>query len=179
MILNFEHLRDSDALVPEEGELLYALVRGIKPKFCIETGTHKGLSTHYIAQALEDNKEGHVVTCDPIDWNQPGIFSQSPLNHRITYKKLRGKDLFSDDSIKAPVVDFLFIDGYHGKKDVIEEIEYFFPYLTKNAIVVFHDCDDEPISNTEMVNAAIFEKGLKTVYIPTKNRMRIYEHSGF
>lgn len=174
MILDFEYLRDSDALVPEEGELLYALVRGIKPKFCVETGTHKGLSSHYISQALKDNGEGHLVTCDPINWGQEQMREMSELREWFTFFQLKGTQL----EIDRPI-DFLFIDGYHGKKDVIEEIEYFFPMLSPNAIVVFHDCDDNEISNTTMVNAAIFEKGLKTTFIKTKNRMRIYEHSKF
>lgn len=176
MILNFEHLRDGDALVPEEGELLYALVRSTKPLVCMETGTHKGLSTHYIAQALEDNGKGVVCTCDPIDWGQPATFAASPLKERIHFFPKRGVEVSVPE---LEFIDFLFIDGYHGKKDVLEEIDHFFPLLSRNAIVVFHDCDDEPTSNTEMVNAAIFERGLKTVYIPTKNRMRIYEHSNF
>jgi predicted O-methyltransferase YrrM len=176
MIFNFEHLRDGDALVPEEGELLYALIRATKPMRCVETGTHKGLSTHYIAQALQDNGVGHVHTCDPVDWGQFKIFEASPLKERISFHPIKGTQMIFDEPHK---IDFLFIDGYHGKKDVIEEIEHLFPMLAPNAIVIFHDCDNEPISNSEMVNAAIFEKGLKTVYIPTKNRMRIYEHSGF
>lgn len=178
MQLNFEHLRDSDALVPEEGELLYALVRATKPETCVETGTHRGLSTHYIAQALEDNNQGHVYTCDPVDWGQDGIFEKSPLKERITFLKKKGIEM-EKTSNDSSSIDFLFIDGYHGENDVLEEIDHFFPWLSKNALVVFHDCDDNEISNTEMVNAAIRERGLKTTFIKTKNRMRIYEHSGF
>lgn len=175
MQLNFEHLRDSDAMTPEEGELLYALVRCLKPNACVETGTHKGLSTHYIAQALKDNNKGVVLTCDPIDWKQQKTFDNSPLKDWIQFVPKKGIDL----PFLEKIIDFLFIDGYHGKKDVIEEIDHFFPYLSKNALVIFHDCDDNEISNTTMVNAAIFEKGLKTVFIKSPNRMRIYEHSGF
>lgn len=178
MQLNFEHLRDGDAITPSEGELLYALVRAIKPSICVETGTHKGLSTHYIAQALEDNDLGFIFTCDPIDWGQQGIFSNSLLKNRISFQPIRGIELKINSS-EILTIDFLFIDGYHGKQDVIEEIDYFFPRLSKNALVVFHDCDDNEISNTTMVNAAIFEKGLKTTFIKSANRMRIYEHSGF
>lgn len=174
MILDFEYLRDGDALTREEGELLYALVRSTKPLNCVETGTHKGLSSHYIAQALKDNDRGHLITCDPVDWKQFDMRDSSPLKDWFTFQQVRGVDSLVEDKI-----DFLFIDGYHGKKDVIEEIEYFFPMLSENAIVMFHDCDNNEISNTTMVNAAIFEKGLKTTFIKTQNRMRIYEHSNF
>lgn len=165
MQLNFEHLRDGDAITLEEGELLYALVRAIKPLICVETGTHKGLSTHYIAQALKDNGDGQVVTCDPVYWKQQDIFNSSPLKDWIVFQPVKGTEL------DITHIDFLFIDGYHGKKDVVEEIEHLFPHLSNNALVVFHDCDDNEISNTTMVNAAII--------IKSTNRMRIYEHSGF
>jgi len=67
MELNFEQLRDGAAMTREEGELLYAVVRSIKPSVCVETGTHKGLSASYIAQALKDNGFGFLNTCDPFD----------------------------------------------------------------------------------------------------------------
>ena len=172
MLLDFEYLRNSNAITPEEGELLYALVRATKPNVVVETGTHKMLSTHYLAQAVKDNGFGHVTTCDPIDWEQVAIHTVSSLHDYITYKKVRGADLDVKD------IDFLFIDGFHALRDVNEELEHFLPLLTKNALVVFHDCDDNEGNNIAGVNAAITEKGLKTVYIKSKNRMRIYEHSG-
>lgn len=173
MILDFEQYRDGASLVPEEGELLYALVRCIKPKICVETGTHKTLSTHYIAKALEDNGNGHVWTCDPFDYDQVGILKSSPLHSRITYQKVRGVDM----KIDGPI-DFFFCDGYHEKEEVEAEIDYFLPKMSKHGIVVFHDCDDCPESWERMVNAAIKNRGLKTTFIKSKNRMRIYENSG-
>lgn len=173
MKMSFEQYRDGAAIVPEEGELLYALVRATKPKVVVETGTHKGLSTHYIAEALKDNGEGHIWTTDPVDWGQEDNCGRfSPLKEWITYQRIRGIDL----QIDAPV-DFFFCDGFHEKEEVLAEIDYFFPKLSKNALAVFHDCDDVPESWERMVNGAIKERGLKTVYIPSKNRMRIYEHS--
>lgn len=39
----------------ETGEFLYGLVRLLKPKRVLETGTHQGVGASYIAQALKDN----------------------------------------------------------------------------------------------------------------------------
>jgi predicted O-methyltransferase YrrM len=173
MILDFEQYRDGASLVPEEGELLYALVRCIKPEVCVETGTHKTLSTHYIAKALEHNNKGHVWTCDPFDWEQESNLRSSPLKSRITYQKIKGIDLQIDKPI-----DFFFCDGYHEKEEVLAEIDYFLPKMSEHGIIVFHDCDDCPESWEKMVNGAIKERGLKTVFIQSKNRMRIFEKSG-
>lgn len=166
-------IRDGDAATQEEVELLYALVRALKPETCLETGTHKGLSATYIAHALTDNNKGHLFTYDPYDWGQPANFQKLPadVKERLTYIRERG-----DSAKLTTLIDFAFIDGYHGIKDVLEEWKTIEPQLSKNAVVVFHDCDDEPTNNETGVNAAIVQLGLKNVYLPTKNRIRIYEH---
>ena len=42
----------------ETGELLYGLVRAIKPTNAIETGTFEGFSAVNMAKALKQNKKG-------------------------------------------------------------------------------------------------------------------------
>jgi predicted O-methyltransferase YrrM len=167
-MLNFEYLRDSDAMTREEGELLYGIVRAIKPTYCIETGTHKGLSACYIGQALRDNGQGILHTCDPVDLMQEAAFASNGLLPHVKFHLTRGVDLRP----QAPI-DFLFIDGFHGKQDVLDEFVTFKPHLAENAIVAFHDCDLVPHCG---VNQAVAELGLVTVWIPTQNRMRLYSH---
>lgn len=168
--LNFEKLRDSDGLAREEGEFLYGLVRAIRPITCVETGTHRGLSACYIGQALKDNGCGTLLTVDPYDIEAATDgFKEFGLSDVVRYEKKRGCDVRTEQKI-----DFLFIDGFHGINDVVEEIVALFPQLSENAIVVFHDCDKNNINDTQGVNAAVFHQRLATVWIPTKNRMRIY-----
>jgi len=168
MTLNFEHLRDSDAMTREEGELLYSLVRSIKPKYCLETGTHKGLSSCYIGQALKDNGFGLLETCDPVDLMQDASIATAGLTTQVKFHMKRGVDM-----VPASPIGFLFIDGFHGKQDVVDEFVTFRPYLAENAIVAFHDCDLVEYCG---VNQAVAELGLTTVWIPTQNRMRLYSH---
>lgn len=172
-----EKFRDGDAMVQEEGLFLFGLICAIKPSICVETGTHKTLSSHYIAMGLKWNYErfnhkGHLWTTDPYDWGQEANLKYSPFKEWITYQRIKGVDLEVDGKI-----DFAFIDGFHEKEEVYAEIQHFLPKMAKNGIMVFHDCDDIPECNERMVNAGIKEAGLKTVYLPTKNRMRIYEVS--
>lgn len=183
MILEPETLRDGDAMTKEEGVLMMALVHATKPKVCVETGTHKGVSAAYIAEGLRLNGEGHLYTFDPIDWGAAG--NLAPLKDWVTFRLQKGKDA----EVEGPI-DFLFIDGYHQKEAVIEEFMHFLPQLSEHAIVVFHDCWDADYSKlgpgeiaAADVNGAIREletglKGFKTTWIPTKNAMRIWEKSG-
>lgn len=46
------------------GEFLYGLVRMIRPEYVFETGTHMGISSSYIAQALKDNHFGLLTTVE-------------------------------------------------------------------------------------------------------------------
>lgn len=48
----------------ETGEFLYSLVRLIKPEQILETGTHWGIGTSYMALALEDNLKGKLTTVE-------------------------------------------------------------------------------------------------------------------
>lgn len=157
----------------DEGEqlLLYSLIRALKPKTVVETGTHRGHTTLYLAQALKENQQGHIHTCDPYDWQQEKYFALFPdLEPYITYHRVRG------DVLDVKDIDFLFIDGLHEKEEVEREIDHLFPLLTENAVVVFHDCGYPPNPLCD-VNGAVLSRNLKTVWLPTHNKLRIYEHS--
>lgn len=158
---------DDSASIGEK-MLLYWLIRELKPKVIIETGTHKGLATLYMAHAIHDEGyDGHIHTADPYTtWNQKGNFDKFPeLSKYITFYPIMGKDLPVEN------VDFAFIDGFHEKHEVDPEIDALFPKLSDNACVIFHDCW---YGNTDGVNEAVEGKGLKTLWLPTKNALRIY-----
>jgi predicted O-methyltransferase YrrM len=48
----------------EVGELLWALVRVMKPDWVLETGTSYGVSAAYLSAGLRDNGHGRLVTLD-------------------------------------------------------------------------------------------------------------------
>lgn len=152
-----------------EKMLLYWLIRELKPKNVIETGTHRGLTTLYMAAAIQENGEGYLTTCDPNpQWNQTGNFRKFPeLEKLITFKEERGADMLQTIND----IDFAFIDGFHGFIDVIQELESLLPRLAATATVVFHDCW---YGNTDGVNEALESAGLTTTWLPTKNAIRIY-----
>lgn len=162
-----ESIAQDDSASDTERMFLYALVRAIKPKVCVEIGTHRGLAALYIANALHDNGEGILHTTDPIDYDQKtNVTKFYKLSNFVkTYLK-KGCELDIKD------VDFLFVDGFHEEEPVIEEMKHFLPRLTENAVVVFHDTGGDNVQVG--VNAAIKKLGLETAFLPTTNTMRIY-----
>lgn len=152
-----------------EKMLLHWLIRELKPKTVIETVTHRGLTTLYMLAALESNGEGHLHTADPnVEWGQTGNFRKFPaLEKRVTFYPERGADMIA----KLDNIDFAFIDGFHEDYEVLQEWEQLAPRLSQNAIVVFHDCW---YGNTDGVNEAVEKLGLHTIWIPTKNAIRVY-----
>jgi len=155
-----------DSTSEGEKRLLYALVRELKPDVIVETGTHRGMTTLYLADAVLHNGNGHIYTCDPFPWGQLGNFRKFPeLDKLITFRQIKGSDMKVDN------IDFLFIDGFHSKQDVLDEVGALFPSLSERAVVVFHDCW---YGDKDGVNEAIEELGLETTWLPTKNALRIY-----
>ena len=162
-----ESIPQDDSATLEERLFLYALLRAIKPKVAVEIGTHRGLAALYMGAAIHDNGVGILHTCDPIDYEQRTNVTKFPsIANFIKVHLVKGKDLDVND------VDFLFVDGFHEEEHVLAEMEHFLPRLTKNAVVVFHDCGGDNVQVG--VNAAIKKLGLETAFLPTGNTMRIY-----
>lgn len=169
----FEKLPQDDSAAMEEKLLIYSLVRATKPMVCVETGTHKGLSALYIAQALQDNGKGILYTLDPHDYGQKENIKLFPeLAERTRVLLMKGVEF----SIPGKI-DFFFCDGNHDKGEVLDEIDYFFPHLSDDALVIFHDCDRTDWNEAEGVNAAIRHYRLRTAFINSKNKMQIYSNS--
>lgn len=61
---------NSGGVEAEVGEFLYALVRNLKPENVLETGTHLGVSSSYIGQALKDNGFGKLTTLEILEENK-------------------------------------------------------------------------------------------------------------
>ena len=152
-----------------EKMLLYWLIRELKPEIVVETGTHRGLTTLYMLAALYDNGKGHLHTCDPNpQWGQVGNFAKFPnLLPYVSFYEEKGFSMLQ----KIKNIDFAFIDGFHGKQDVLPEIGVLLSNISERATVVFHDCW---YGNTDGVNEAIEEVGLHTIWLPTTNAIRIY-----
>lgn len=160
-----------DSTSREEKMMLYEAIKKLKPDVVVETGTHRGLTSMYMLCALAENGKGHLYTADPFEWGAYGNFAKFPeLLPYVTYFQKPGKELAND----VKDIDLMFIDGFHEKEIVVEEIDALFPLLKEGAHVYFHDTNGR--HPTCDVPGAIEERNLEVEYLKTLNGMAHYVH---
>lgn len=118
-----------------EGQLLYALVRALKPKRCAEIGLQDGCSATHIASALRENGSGGRLTS--IDRGNSGALIPDALRSRVQVVNGDGADWLAGQDDQA--IDFLFEDADHS-----EELSYQVGVLAQTrlrpgGVLVAHD----------------------------------------
>lgn len=101
----------------------------LKPKVIVELGVRKGESTNAIAQAAR-MFDSDFYSVDLDDCSKVCNYSKW---HFIKSDSVKAAKDFSKR------VDFLFIDTNHEYKQTKKEIDAWFPLLSDNATIIFHD----------------------------------------
>ena len=128
----------------------YWLVASLKPKTLVELGTHGGGSYFSFCQSVVDNKlDTKTYAIDT--WTgekQAGFYSES-LFKKVMDFNIEHFDNFStlmkmtfDEALNEfddNSVDLLHIDGFHSYEAVSNDFHTWYPTLSKEAIVLFHD----------------------------------------
>lgn len=108
----------------------YAIVRAVKPKVLVETGTDKGLGSLVLAEAVRKNGFGKVFT---IDINpDSGQFLDDKYDDVL--KRLIGDSLQRLLTIKD--IDVFIHDSNHSEKHESNELNLILDRLAKSAIVL-------------------------------------------
>ena len=128
----------------------YWLVAALKPKILVELGTHGGGSYFSFCQSVVDNKlETKTYAIDTwMGEKQAGFYSES-LFKKVMDFNIEHFDNFStlmkmtfDEALNEfddNSVDLLHIDGFHSYEAVSNDFRTWYPKLSKEAIVLFHD----------------------------------------
>lgn len=133
---------DNDAFLPGDAEVLYAIVRDLKPRRIVEIGS--GYSTLLICQAIRANqKESPERRCEfiAIEPYPPAFLNPLPGEvTRIEAKPIQEVNLSLFSSLQEN--DVLFIDSTHVARigsDVVHECLAILPSLSPGVIVHIHD----------------------------------------
>lgn len=121
----------------EVSEFLYSMVRMLKPNLILETGTHKGISSTFIGQALKDNNKGKIIT---MEVQQPHIDDAKAL-----WKDVGVDDYIishNQDSLKFNLdpnvqIDILFLDSEPQLR--FDEFVHFWPNIVPGGFIFIHD----------------------------------------
>lgn len=156
-----DHASWPASIVPEGGMLLHALVRNIQPTRIIETGTCLGVSTIWMAAALQalGNSSARIFTYD--DYRDPPdarLASSTLFQNRLDgvrarfaeagvadHIELRVGDCVRtierdrDDHVSAGGVQFAFIDADHSPQGAKADFRVVEPVLAIGGYVLLHD----------------------------------------
>lgn len=129
------HMYDSMSAEVEVLDFLKVLVTTLKPELVVETGTFSGLSTLRIAEGLQANGVGKVITCE-YDKSVYAIalerFQSSGLGQWIEAR--------NESSLEMKVsgqIDLFFSDSETSIRE--QEVRRFLPQISPNGMVVIHD----------------------------------------
>ena len=108
------------------GRMLHGMICMLKPKLVVETGTYRGHTTRWLADAVITNGFGHVVTCDVID---PGPFVGR------TYPEVTFKQCPSLNLPELATADFVYSDSHEDVRPSEYEL------VRSGCVFVIHDTD--------------------------------------
>ena len=120
----------------KHGRLLFRLIKYFKPQTILELGTSFGIGTLYMSKANNHAETYTIEGC-------PEIFNIAKKNlltksSRIYIYNGRFKTVLKQilPNIKP---DFIFIDGNHQKKAVLEYLNTLLPYCHNDTVIIFDD----------------------------------------
>ena len=148
------------SLSPEAGLMIHALVRNIRPRVVVEVGTYLGVSTHWIASALQENGDGGVIHCfdnfGPIHkgewrdaemlegrlaWVRERLTKAGLIDHARFYPGDSSTQIVAERSMLRldGGVDLAFIDGDHSVPGACKDLWAVEPALNTGGYVLLHD----------------------------------------
>jgi predicted O-methyltransferase YrrM len=127
---------------PRAARFLYCLVRALKSKCVLELGTNMGISSAYLASAIEENGAGgRLVTMESSPYRQ----RLAAQNHErlglngITYVGGLFADTLNSALRGCGEIDLVFIDGHHQYKPTLDYLNQCISHVSRNCVFVFDD----------------------------------------
>jgi len=145
-----KHSRNEAFFIP-----LYFMIRELKPEIIIETGVHRGVSSLFMLQALEDNNKGKLYSIDlPLAnyltddrGSTKSTLSAEKVGVCVTETLRNRWELILGDSKKElpkllsslKSIDMFLHDSKHTYEHMMWEFNTIWPSLSEDAILISDD----------------------------------------
>jgi len=125
-------------MLPSERLLLYSLIQALRPKRCVEIGTHKGGSALIITAALDEVGSGSLVCIDPTPLVAEEHWTR--VAHRAVLLTGESPGALAEAArVAGGSFDFAFVDGDHSYHGVLRDMEGVLSVLADEAFILCHD----------------------------------------
>ncbi|MEN9625944.1 MAG: hypothetical protein RL557_272 [archaeon] len=129
-----------DTDISDHLETLFVRSMAIKPKLIVELGVRTGQST-FVFERVAKICKAFLLSVDIAPQQRKTLWSRSEF---VQEDDLLVADEFRSLCIRnnlTPEIDVLFIDTSHEYHHTKKEIAKWFPFLSKRAVVFFHDAN--------------------------------------
>jgi len=127
------------SIVPEQGDLIYLLCRGLRATRVVEFATSVGMSTLYFAAAMRDNGGGKVIGAELVPAKVAAARRNLADADLSEYADIREGDARQTLRHLGGPVDFILIDGWplsKGPSLARQVIEIVAPHLRMGGYVM-------------------------------------------
>jgi predicted O-methyltransferase YrrM len=137
--------------------VLYSLVKALRPKHALEVGVFMGMTSIWLARALEEIGGGRLSLVD--DWSAYyGPVSEAYLRETLSVALSHPVDGTNQDGLDVRIysmpsgqyfpmetepVEFAFIDGDHSEGGLEKDLAGVLPLLAPRAVVCLHDTNED------------------------------------
>lgn len=145
-------------VMPGEAQLLYGLVRALRPDFVLEVGTSHGYSTLHFAAGCRDNQWGKVHTVEihqgryedaTRNIEQAGLSDWVEQHHSLL-----------DDFPLVEAFQLVFLDAGHTASEVKGYLNKINEYTNEDTLILIHDALWE-----DHVRAALSGTGWAAIFL--------------
>lgn len=159
------HMHDDNSAEVEVLDFLHQLVRTLKPRFVVETGTHVGHSAWSMATAIMENNFGKLLTVESnIDSFKIAENKLRPVMDVVDMRMRSSLTLKLDQRI-----DLLFLDSDPSIR--LQELELFWKNLTASSVILIHDVNTD--CHKPLRERVLNYPGISVVMLPTPRGLAI------
>ena len=121
-----DHMQGIPFMEPAQGRIIYDFILEDKPRELLELGFGHGVSSCYMAAALDELGSGHITSVDmlsAVQWQDPSIetlLARTGLGNYVSVVREQNSytwflknqiEKHSHSGVCTPIYDFCFIDG--------------------------------------------------------------------